>query len=103
MTIEDSDEEEEVSLKYILKFTVKSKRLIFFIVIVTLQAPVANMAFSLYREIGEYFKERGVFGAVSGVLVGKPMDGAFEEDYKDARIRISYDTSLDAPVKIKSW
>jgi hypothetical protein len=28
---------------------------------------------------------------------------AFEEDYKDARIRISYDTSLDAPVKIKSW
>ena len=56
MTIEDSDEEEEVSLKYILKFTVKSKRLIFFIVIVTLQAPVANMAFSLYREIGEYYK-----------------------------------------------
>lgn len=27
---------------------------------------------------------------------------AFEEDY-DAHIRISYDTSLDSPVKVKSW
>ena len=55
-TIEDNEEEEEISLKYILKFTVKSKRLIFFIVIVTLLSPVSNMAFNLYREIGEYFK-----------------------------------------------
>ena len=55
-TIEDNDDEEEISLKYILKFTFKSKRLIFFIVIVTLQSPVSNMAFNLYREIGEYFK-----------------------------------------------
>ena len=55
-TIEDNNEEEEISIKYILKFTFKSKRLIFYIVIVILQAPVSNMAFNLYREIGEYFK-----------------------------------------------
>ena len=55
-TIEDNDDEEEISLKYILKFSFKCKRLIFFIIIVTLQSPVSNMAFNLYREIGEYFK-----------------------------------------------
>ena len=39
-----------------LKLALKSKRLILFSIIVILQAPVANMAFSLYREIGEYKK-----------------------------------------------
>jgi hypothetical protein len=52
----DDDEEKEVSLKFLLKFTLKSKRLILFIVILIMQAPVSNMAFSLYREIGEYNK-----------------------------------------------
>ena len=33
-----------------------TKRLILFIVILILQAPVSNMAFSVYREIGEYYK-----------------------------------------------
>ncbi len=56
LTDEDDFEEKEVSLKYLLKFTLKSKRLILFIVIVILQAPVSNMAFTLYREIGEYYK-----------------------------------------------
>ena len=53
---DEDEEEKEVSLKYLLKFTLKSKRLILFIVIVILQAPVSNMAFTLYREIGEYYK-----------------------------------------------
>ena len=53
---DNDDEEREVSLKYLLKFTMKSKRLILFIIILVMQAPVANMAFSLYREIGEHFK-----------------------------------------------
>ena len=34
----------------------KSNRLILFCIIVILQAPVSNMAFTLYREIGEYEK-----------------------------------------------
>ena len=53
---EDDDEEKEISLKNLLKFTVKSKRLILFIVIMIMQSPVSNMAFTLYREIGEYYK-----------------------------------------------
>ena len=43
-------------MKKLLKLALKSKRLILFSIIVILQAPVANMAFSLYREIGEYKK-----------------------------------------------
>ena len=51
--------EEELNAKDIHKMLIlalKSKRLILFSAIVILQAPVANMAFSLYREIGEYYK-----------------------------------------------
>ena len=50
------DEEEEVNLVSLLKFALKSPRLIIFISIVILQAPISNMAFTLYREIGEYKK-----------------------------------------------
>ena len=46
----------EVKLASILKFAIKSKRLILFISIIILQAPISNMAFTLYREIGEYKK-----------------------------------------------
>ena len=35
-----------------------------------------------YRRALEYLKERGVFDAVSGVLVGKPMDEAFDREYR---------------------
>ena len=54
--ITEEIEEKELSLKFLLKFTLKSKRLILFIVILIMQAPVSNMAFSVYREIGEYYK-----------------------------------------------
>ena len=50
---EDSDEKD---IRKMLILALKSKRLILFSAIVVLQAPVANMAFSLYREIGEYYK-----------------------------------------------
>ena len=43
-------------IKKILKIALKSNRLILFCIIVVLQAPVSNMAFTLYREIGEYEK-----------------------------------------------
>ena len=54
---ENENEEEKTKskdVKKMLKLALKSKRLILFSAIVILQAPVANMAFSLYREIGEY-------------------------------------------------
>ena len=41
-----------------------------------------------YRQSLEYLKERGVFETVSGVLVGKPMDEAYAQDYKQLLIQI---------------
>ena len=48
--------QKDKNIKQMIKLAIKSKRLILFSIIVILQAPVANMAFSLYREIGEYEK-----------------------------------------------
>ena len=53
-----------------------------------------NDADEKYRKALEYLKERGVFGAVSGVLAGKPMDGAFEEDYKELLVEVIDDPQL---------
>ena len=47
---------EKKDIKEMLKIAFKSKRLMLFSAIVILQAPVSNMAFALYREIGEYKK-----------------------------------------------
>ncbi len=41
-----------------------------------------------YRQSLEYLKERGVFETVSGVLVGKPMDEAYAQEYKQLLIQI---------------
>ena len=41
-----------------------------------------------YRKALEYLKETGVFDAVSGVLVGKPMDEAFADDYKQLLVQV---------------
>ena len=46
----------ERQLKKLLIQALKSNRLILFCIIVIMQAPVSNMAFTLYREIGEYEK-----------------------------------------------
>ena len=50
------DGEKDVNVLSVLKYALKSKSLILFSAIVILQAPVSNMAFTLYREIGEYKK-----------------------------------------------
>ena len=42
-----------------------------------------------YRKALEYLKETGVFDAVSGVLVGKPMDEAFADDYKQLLVQVT--------------
>lgn len=47
-----------------------------------------------YRRALEYFKEKGVFDVVSGVLVGKPMDEAYVEEYKRLLIDVIGDLRL---------
>ena len=53
---DDEEGEKQINILAVLKFALKSKRLILFSIIVILQAPVSNMAFTLYREIGEHKK-----------------------------------------------
>ena len=62
--------------------------------ILLLESSEEKMPPEKYRKALEYLKERGVFGAVSGVLMGKPMDGAFEEDYKELLVEVIDDPQL---------
>ena len=62
--------------------------------ILLLESSEEKMPPKKYRKALEYLKERGVFGAVSGVLVGKPMDGAFEEEYKELLVEVIDDPQL---------
>lgn len=41
-----------------------------------------------YRKALEYLKGSGVFDAVSGVLVGKPMDETYAEEYKQILVEL---------------
>ena len=41
-----------------------------------------------YRKALEYLEERGVFEAVSGVLVGKPMDETYAREYRQLLIQV---------------
>lgn len=41
-----------------------------------------------YRKALEYLKGSGVFDAVSGVLVGKPMDETYAEEYKQLLVEL---------------
>ena len=41
-----------------------------------------------YRRALEYLKETGVFDAVSGVLVGKPMNETYAEEYKQLLVSV---------------
>jgi len=41
-----------------------------------------------YQKALEYLKAAGVFDAVSGVLIGKPMDEAYAEEYKDLLVQV---------------
>ena len=55
-SIKDKEIQKQLKLKQAIKLAIKSKRLTLFIIIIILQIPVGSMAFSLYREIGEYKK-----------------------------------------------
>ncbi len=41
-----------------------------------------------YRQALKYLKERGVFEAVSGVLVGKPIDETYAQEYRQLLIQV---------------
>lgn len=62
--------------------------------ILLLESSEEKMPPEKYRKALEYLKERGVFNAISGVLVGKPMDGAFEEEYKELLVEVIDDPQL---------
>lgn len=47
-----------------------------------------------YRKALEYLKEAGVFDAVSGVLVGKPMDETYAEEYEQQLTEVIGDPRL---------
>lgn len=42
----------------------------------------------IYRRALEYLKNAGIFDAVSGVLVGKPMDETYAAEYKELLVRV---------------
>ena len=48
----------------------------------------------LYEKALRELKARGVLDAVSGILLGKPMDGCFEAEYKEAILRVVDDPKL---------
>ena len=62
--------------------------------ILLLESSEEKMPPEKYRKALEYLKERGVFGTVSGVMVGKPMDGSFEEEYKELLVEVIDDPQL---------
>ena len=51
--------------------------------ILLLESSEEKPAPAKYRLALEYLRDAGVFDAVSGVFVGKPMDRAFEAEYKE--------------------
>ena len=50
--------------------------------ILLLESSEEQMPPEKYEKTLTFLKNAGVFGAVSGVLAGKPMDGVFEAEYK---------------------
>ena len=47
-----------------------------------------------YRQALEHLKETGVFGEVSGVLAGKPMDETYADEYKQLLVEVIDDPDL---------
>ena len=48
----------------------------------------------LYKRMLIKLKEIGVFSVINGIIVGKPMDEAYYEDYKKLLIEIVQDSRL---------
>ena len=48
----------------------------------------------LYRKMLEALKNAGIFGAVSGVLIGKPMDETYFSEYKQLLVEVIDDPTI---------
>ena len=48
------------------------------------------------EEILKYFKGKGILGSVRGIVVGKPMDERYYEEYKEVYIKVFKD--MDTPI-----
>ena len=62
--------------------------------ILLLESSEEKMPPEKYRRALKYLKEKGVFDVVSGVLVGKPMDETYVEEYKRHLIDVIGDPRL---------
>ncbi len=62
--------------------------------ILLLESSEEKMPPEKYRRALEYLKETGLFGVVSGILVGKPMDETYEQEYKTALVDVIGDPAL---------
>ena len=62
--------------------------------ILLLESSEEKMPPEQYRRALEYLKAAGVFGAVSGVLVGKPMDETYHAEYKRLLVEVIDDPAL---------
>ena len=62
--------------------------------ILLLESSEEKMPPETYRRALEYLKGTGIFRAVSGVLVGKPMDECYEAEYLRALVETIGDPSL---------
>ena len=56
--------------------------------ILLLESSEEKMQPAKYRKVLGDLKERGVFEEISGILVGKPMDEAYDSEYKQALIDV---------------
>ena len=62
--------------------------------IMLLESSEEKMPPEKYRRALVYLKERGIFNAVSGVLIGKPMDRVYEKEYKTLLTEVIDDPEL---------
>ena len=56
--------------------------------ILLLESSEEKPAPAKFRRALEYLRGAGVFGAVSGVLVGKPMDNTYAEEYRELLVDV---------------
>lgn len=62
--------------------------------ILLLESSEELMAPEQYRQALGYLRDRGVLAAVSGILIGKPMDEIYAEEYKRALVDVVADPTL---------
>ena len=62
--------------------------------ILLLESSEEKMSPEKYRKTVMALKETGIFDVISGILIGKPMDGTYEQEYKQILVDIIDHPSL---------